>query len=102
MDTIVFLEMAMLVCFGFSWPANIVKAYRSRTAKGKSGLFSVIVLIGYICGVSGKFVAYAKTGHLAHSTWFYLLDMAMVIADILLFIRNVRLDRARDAANGSI
>ena len=26
-------EAAMLVCFGFSWPINVVKAYKVRTAK---------------------------------------------------------------------
>ena len=29
-------EMIMLVCFGLSWPCNITKSLRSRTAKGKS------------------------------------------------------------------
>lgn len=26
-------EAGMLVCFGFSWPINVVKAYKARTAK---------------------------------------------------------------------
>ena len=29
-------EMIMLICFGLSWPFNITKSVRSRTAKGKS------------------------------------------------------------------
>ena len=29
-------ETIMLLCFGASWPFNIAKSLRSRTAKGKS------------------------------------------------------------------
>ena len=32
-------EAAMLVCFGFSWPLNVIKAYKARTAKGTSLAF---------------------------------------------------------------
>ena len=32
-------EAAMLVCFGFSWPINVVKAYRAGTAKSSSLAF---------------------------------------------------------------
>lgn len=30
------LEIIMIVSFGVSWPINVVKSYRARTAKGKS------------------------------------------------------------------
>lgn len=29
-------EILMLVSFGASWPFNVIKSYRVRTAKGKS------------------------------------------------------------------
>ena len=29
-------EIAMLLCFGFSWPLSAIKSYRARTTKGKS------------------------------------------------------------------
>ena len=43
-----FFEMCMIVCFGISWPISVVKSYRSKTAKGKSGIFSLFVWVGYI------------------------------------------------------
>lgn len=86
----------MLIAFGVSWPFNIVKSYRSRTAKGKSVLFEIIVEIGYIFGITGKFVTYAQTGELALSTWFYIADIVMVLIDIILYFRNTRLDREAD------
>ena len=32
-------EAGMLVCFGFSWPLNVVKAYKAGTTKGTSLAF---------------------------------------------------------------
>ncbi len=86
----------MLVLFGFSWPFNIVKSWRSRTAKGKSLLFEVIVVIGYAFGLTGKFYLYAQTGELALSVWFYIADILMVVIDMALYARNVKLDAIRD------
>ena len=36
-----FLEALMVIAFGISWPMNIVKSVRARTAKGKSFLFLI-------------------------------------------------------------
>ena len=35
-------EMLMLILFGLSWPFNIAKSLRSRTAKGKSIYFEMV------------------------------------------------------------
>ena len=40
-----FLEVMMLICFGLSWPFNIVKSWKSRTARGKSLLFECCVIL---------------------------------------------------------
>lgn len=90
-------EIIMLICFGVSWPFNISKSIRSKTAKGKSVQFEIIVIIGYLFGVSSKFITYSQTGVLAYSTWFYFADIAMVVIDICLYMRNTRLDKIRDA-----
>lgn len=96
MNMIELCEIAMLICFGLSWPFNIYKSAVSRTARGKSVQFEIIVIIGYLFGLAGKFLTYHRTGVLAYSVWFYFLDIAMVITDICLFIRNTRLDHQRD------
>ena len=81
-------EMIMLVCFGLSWPFNIIKSLRARTAKGKSLLFEVLVLVGYTCGLAGKFIG----GNVTYVVAFYIVDMLMVAIDFALTIRNHRLD----------
>ena len=85
-------EMIMLICFGLSWPFNIVKSMRSRTAKGKSLLFEVLVIIGYLSGLAGKFIG----GQITYGVAFYVLDIAMVATDLILTLRNRRLDAQRD------
>lgn len=82
----------MLICFGCSWPTNIIKSLRSRTAKGKSLMFSLFVWVGYSCQIVGKLVSH-------NVNWvmiIYVLDFLMVTADIMLTIRNIRLDKERD------
>ncbi len=48
-------EIIMLLCFGFAWPFSIVKSFQSRSTKGKSILFLLVVLAGYIAGIIHKF-----------------------------------------------
>lgn len=98
MGVVEFCEIAMLVLFGASWPFNIIKSIRSRTAKGKSVIFEYLVVAGYLCGIIAKLYTFANGGGLALSTWFYLADMLMVLIDIRLYHRNRRLDIIADAA----
>ena len=83
----------MLVAFGFSWPFNIAKSWRSRTARGKSVMFEFIVIFGYLVGLVGKLITYSRTGVWPYSIWFYFADIAMVATDIVLYFRNTALDR---------
>ena len=64
-----------------------------RTAKGKSVMFEFIVVFGYLVGLLGKLITYSRTGVWAYSIWFYFADIAMVAIDIVLYFRNVALDR---------
>ncbi len=84
--------MLMLICFGLSWPFNIVKSVTSRTARGKSISFEVIVLVGYLCGLAGKLISH----NLTYVVVFYILDLMMVGTDLLLTLRNRGLDRQRE------
>ncbi len=97
MDIVQLCEIGMLIAFGFSWPFNISKSLRSRTAKGKSVTFEFIVVFGYLVGVLGKLITYSRTGVWAYSIWFYFADIAMVSIDIVLYFRNRKLDRLRES-----
>ena len=50
-------EATMLVCFGFSWPLNVMKAYKARSAKGTSLAFILLIITGYVAGRLAKFTS---------------------------------------------
>ena len=82
-------EAVMLICFGLSWPISIARSWKTRTAKGKSYWFLVFALVGYISGLSGKFIS----GNVTYVVFFYSLNTLMVGTDLVLTIRNTIWDR---------
>ena len=93
MGTAVLCETMMLVLFGCSWPLNIAKSLRSKTTLGKSLGFEIIVVIGYLFGITAKIIIFRQTGVLQYSFWFYILDILLVSTDIVIYFRNLRLDK---------
>ena len=90
------LEVIMIVSFGASWPLNVIKSYKARTTKGKSLGFLCLIFFGYIAGVLSKLLNESYMMAFA-SKWyvlfFYVLNLIMVGTDLLLYIRNYRLDK---------
>jgi hypothetical protein len=75
-------EIGMLVCFGVSWPISISKSLRTHAVDGKSPLFMVIVMIGYLCGLFHKlFFSRDWVASL------YILNFLMVGMDLILYYR---------------
>ena len=90
------LEMVMIVSFGASWPMNVMKSYRARTAKGKSLAFLCLILFGYVAGIISKFtnpVYMAEFSQKWYVLFFYFLNFFMVAADLALYFKNKRLDK---------
>ncbi len=81
-------EALMLVCFGSAWPFSIYKSYTSRSNKGKSLFFLIIVEIGYLSGITHKLL-YSYDLVL----FLYLLNALLVFIDLLLYGRNKLLDK---------
>ncbi len=81
-------EGIMLVCFGFAWPLNIYKSLKTKSAKGKSLSFLIVVLIGYISGIIHK-ILYSNDIVMI----LYIINLCMVMIDTLLYFRNLKLDR---------
>ena len=86
-----FLETVMLICFGLSWPINLIKAYRSRTAKGTSLPFILLITVGYVAGIAAKFVGNDVNWVLA----VYIINLVALGANWLVFARNKARDRKR-------
>ena len=91
------LEVAMVLSFGASWPFNVMKSYKARSNKGKSLVFLLLIFFGYIAGIISKLVneAYmASIGQKWYVLFFYVLNFTMVGTDLLLYVRNRKLDKA--------
>ena len=85
------LETVMLVCFGFSWPLNVMKAYKAKTAKGTSLPFILLIVAGYIAGITAKVI----TDQINYVLIAYIVNLAIVSLNIAIYFRNVSLDKKR-------
>ena len=87
------LEIIMIVSFGASWPFNVIKSIKTKSTKGKSLLFLCLIFFGYIAGIASKFMNADYMAHFA-SKWyvlfFYILNLVMVGADLVLYYINRR------------
>ncbi|WP_422484681.1 hypothetical protein [Gudongella sp. DL1XJH-153] len=79
-------EILMLLCFGAAWPFAIYKSYTSRSIKGKSPIFLLVLMSGYVFGIMNKlFHQYDNVIYL------YMLNLSMIATDFGLYIRNKRI-----------
>ena len=87
-------EIFMIVLFGFSWPANVIKSYKARTTKGKSLMFLILIFTGYLFGIAGKLISDTFSWQDKwYVLFFYVLNAIMVGTDLVLYVRNAKLDK---------
>lgn len=82
-------ETVMLICFGLSWPLNVIKAFKARTAKGTSLPFLLLIITGYIGGIAAKVI----TNQINYVLVVYLVNLVIVLVNLAVYVRNVALDR---------
>ncbi len=82
-------EALMIFAFGCAWPTSIYKSLKSKSTKGKSLPFLIIIWTGYVSGVLHKLV-YSMDIVII----FYILNLIMVSVDAALYFRNRKLEKA--------
>lgn len=85
------LEAIMLICFGMAWPFSIVKSFKSKSTNGKSILFLIVLIVGYIAGIINK-VLYSNDIVL----YLYILNLSMVSIDAILWFRNKKYEKLKN------
>ena len=75
------LEFMMLVLFGASWPFAIAKTYKAKRVDGKSPLFEIIVIAGYLCGIASHVVSGVGMWVIG----IYAVDILLVSTDLTLY-----------------
>lgn len=89
------LESTMLICFGLSWPMNLAKNIKAKSARNMSLQFILLIIIGYIAGISAKIYNHRFNYVLV----VYLLNLIVVSANVVVFFINRRYDRQAKEAN---
>jgi len=77
-------EFIMLTCFGLSWPISVYKSIKSKSTQGKSIVFIIAIIIGYVAGIMGKIV----NNQLTYVLIIYCFNLIVVCIDLILFFIN--------------
>ena len=87
-------EFIMLACFGLSWPISVYKSMTSHSTKGKSVVFIVAIIIGYISGIVGKI----SGGQINFVLGIYCFNLSVVSIDLILYFINRSRERKAELA----
>ncbi len=89
------LESTMLICFGLSWPMNLAKNIKAKSAKTMSLQFILLIIAGYIAGICAKFYNHKFNYVLV----VYLLNLIVVSANLVVYFINRHYDRQTQKTN---
>ena len=92
------LETFMLVCFGLSWPINVMKAIKARSAKSMSLPFILLIISGYVAGISAKLLSH----QINYVLVVYFINLAIVTVNLLVYFRNRHLDHELEAKTSPV
>ncbi|MBQ5917744.1 MAG: hypothetical protein IIW92_04165 [Lachnospiraceae bacterium] len=79
----------MLICFGLSWPLSLYKNIKAKTAKSMSLQFTLLIITGYIAGITAKIV----NNNFNYVLVIYILNLIIVSANIVVYFINLRYDK---------
>ena len=83
------LEAIMLICFGMSWPISVYHNIKAKTAKSMSLQFTVLIILGYVAGITAKILS----GHINYVLVVYVLNLLFVSANVPVYFINRNHDR---------
>ena len=88
------LEATMLICFGASWPISVIKNIKAKTAKSMSLQFILLIILGYVAGITAKIIS----GKISYVLLVYAFNLIIVSVNLVVYFINRKLDSAREAA----
>lgn len=86
------LEAIMLICFGLSWPINLLKNYRAKTAKSMSLEFILLIIAGYVAGITAKIYS----GNINYVLLVYFINLFIVCGNLVVYFINRRYDKLNE------
>ncbi len=88
------LETIMLVCFGASWPISVMKNIKARTARNMSLQFILLIITGYIAGITAKILS----GQINYVLVVYLVNLAFVSVNLAVYFVNKHHDHLSESS----
>lgn len=85
------LEAFMLVCFGLSWPLSLYKNIKAKTAKSMSLQFTLLIITGYVAGITAKIL----NNSFNYVLVIYILNLMIVSANIIVYFINLSYDKKK-------
>ena len=82
------LESIMLICFGLSWPVSVVKNIKAHTAKSMSLPFILLIITGYIAGITAKIYSH----NYSYVLVIYIINLIFVSANLVVYFINRNYD----------
>ena len=89
------LEAAMLLCFGLSWPISLIKNIKAKSAKNMSLCFTMLIIVGYIAGITSKIISH----RINYVLIVYLFNLAVVSLNLAVYFLNKRHDISANKAH---
>lgn len=83
------LETAMLICFGLFWPLNVYKNIKARTAKSMSLQFILLIIVGYVAGITAKLLNH----RINYVLVVYIINLVIVSINVFVYFINKKHDR---------
>ena len=78
----------MLACFGASWPINLIKSIKTKSTKGKSLVFLILIDVGYVIGIAGKLIDWRTSWTSILAFAVYIFNFVFVTADFIMYFIN--------------
>lgn len=85
------LEATMLICFGLSWPINLMKNIKAGTAKSMSLKFILLIIFGYIAGITAKIINH----QINYVLIVYILNILIVTLNLAVYFINKHKDKKK-------
>ena len=80
-------EGIMILCWGISWPAAVIKTYKTKNVEGISILFLWFVFLGYISGLMFKMFEALGSGHINPVTILYIINLVFVGSELVMYYK---------------
>lgn len=80
-------EGIMIFCFGVSWPAAVIKTFKTKSVEGISAVFLWFIFSGYVSGILFKISATMVSGYINPVIGLYIFNFVLVGTELVLYYK---------------